>query len=47
MNNKKAKEIRQGIRLNIRKAPKIEKPKNLYSRQQNKKEVRQCQEQQK
>lgn len=37
MNKKRAKEIRTGIRLNMRKAPKVEIPKNVYNRKRNKK----------
>jgi len=37
MNKKRVKEIRVGIRLNIKKAPKTETPKNIYNRKRLKK----------
>jgi len=30
--NRKAKEIKRGVRLNIKKPPKVETPKNVYTR---------------
>jgi len=30
--NRKAKDVRRGVRLNIKKPPKVETPKNVYSR---------------
>ncbi len=32
--NRKAKEIKQGVRLNIKKPPKVETPKNVYTRKE-------------
>ena len=30
--NRKAKELKRGVRLNIKKPPKVETPKNVYTR---------------
>ena len=35
---KKAKELKTGVRLNIRKPPKAEMPKNIYTRKEKHKE---------